>query len=102
MTDCGFVYNNATGKIYHNGVQIAPSSGSSLTFKFQDESASCDGNNTGFTLTNTPVADSVQIFLNGLLQQPGVGKDYQISGTSITFTEAPYNDDILLINYVTT
>ena len=37
------------------------------------------------TLDNTPVSDaSVMFFNNGILQTQGVGKDYTVSGTTIT------------------
>lgn len=66
----------------------------------QNESSNCDGSTTGFTLTNTPVDNSVQVFLNGLLQEKGSGKDYTQTGTSITFSVAPLTGDILLIHYI--
>ena len=66
---------------------------------FEDESANCDGVEDEFTLSNTPIANSVQVFLNGLLQQVGVGKDYTIAGTTVTFDTAPETGDILLIHY---
>jgi len=68
--------------------------------QLENKSSSCDGSTTGFTLSNTPVDNSVQVFLNGLLQEKGAGKDYTQSGTSITFSVAPETGDILLIHYV--
>ena len=58
--------------------------------------------NTGFTLANTPVAGTVQVFLNGLLQAPGSGLDYIISGTAITFTKAPHTGSDLYAHYIIT
>jgi len=66
----------------------------------EDESVNCDGNNTTFTLASTPVANSVQVFLNGLLQQAGSGKDYTLSGTTVEFVTAPDTNDILLVHYI--
>ena len=66
----------------------------------EDESANVDGIVTVFTLTNEPVANSLQVFLNGLLQQQGSGKDYTWSGTSVTFATAPLTGDILLVHYI--
>lgn len=38
------------------------------------------------TLNNTPISNaSVQLYLNGVLQEQGAGKDYTISGASITW-----------------
>lgn len=56
--------------------------------------------NTAFTVANTPIAGTVQVFLNGLLQAPG-GLDFSISGTTITFTKAPRTNSDLYIHYVT-
>ena len=67
---------------------------------FEDESANTNGSAVAFTLSSTPVTTSVQVFLNGLLQQPGSGKDYTLSGTTITFATAPASDSLLLIHYI--
>ena len=67
---------------------------------FENESANCDGEVVAFTLASAPVANSLQIFLNGLLQEEGSGKDYTVSGTTVTFAVAPEAGDILLVYYV--
>lgn len=67
----------------------------------ENESANCDGIEVAFTLSNTPVANSVQVFLNGLLQEAGSGKDYTLAGTTVTFAIAPVAGDILIIHYIT-
>jgi len=59
-----------------------------------------NSSNTEFVLANTPETGSVSVFLNGLLQQPGGGEDYTISGSTITFVAAPDTNDILLVNYI--
>ena len=66
----------------------------------ENESANCNGVTTDFTLDNTPVANSVQVFLNGLLQEEGSGKDYTLSGTTVSFATAPETGDILIIHYI--
>jgi hypothetical protein len=55
-----------------------------------------------FTHDFAAAGDAVQLYLNGLLQQPGVGKDYTyVSGTkTATFADAPKNNDIVLFCYV--
>jgi hypothetical protein len=68
--------------------------------KFEDESSNCNGVTVAFTLDSTPVTNSVQVFLNGLLQQEGPGNDYELSGTTVTFGTAPETNDLLLIYYV--
>ena len=57
------------------------------------------GSDVDYTLANTPVVDSVTVYLNGLLQQPGTGEDYIISGSTITFAEAVDASDIVLACY---
>jgi len=68
--------------------------------KVENESSDCNGVTTAFTLDNTPVDNSVQVFLNGLLQEKGGGLDYTQVGTTITFTVAPLTGDILIIHYI--
>jgi hypothetical protein len=67
--------------------------------KLENKSAECTGSQTGFTLASTPIDNSVQVFLNGLMQEKGSGKDYTQTTTSITFTVAPLAGDILVIHY---
>jgi hypothetical protein len=58
-----------------------------------------------FDITYDPVLGSVQVFLNGLLQEEGTGKDYEIGGTgnkTITFVTDPVVGDIVIIHYVRT
>ena len=57
------------------------------------------GSDVDFTLANTPAADSVTVYLNGLLQQPGTGEDYLISGSTITFAEAVDDADAVIACY---
>ena len=66
-------------------------------------SGTVNGTNVVFGLANKPVSTSVQLYLNGLMQQPGSGKDYELSGTTlqvVTFATAPEASDIVLANYV--
>lgn len=58
-----------------------------------------DGSTTVFTLANTPTAGSEMVFLNGLLQEPGAGNDYTISGATITYLTAPLSTDRLRVSY---
>jgi len=58
-----------------------------------------NGVNTTFTLANTPLANTEQVFLNGLLQEPGAGNDYTISGATITYLSAPLTGDRLRVCY---
>jgi hypothetical protein len=66
----------------------------------EDESANCNGSQVAFTLSNSPIVNSVQVFLNGLLQQEGAGKDYELAGVTVTFGTAPETNDLLIIHYI--
>lgn len=59
-----------------------------------------NGSNTTFNLANTPVAGTEQVFLNGLLQEPGAGNDYTITGGVITYLAAPVSTDRIRVNYI--
>lgn len=59
-----------------------------------------NSSNVTYTLANTPVTGTVMVFLNGLLQAPGVGLDYTISGTTITFVKAPRTNSDLYVSYI--
>jgi hypothetical protein len=63
-------------------------------------SGTINGSNTAFTLANTPISGSEQVFLNGLLQEPGAGNDYTISGGTITYLTAPISGDRLRVTYM--
>lgn len=58
-----------------------------------------NGTNAVFTLSNTPTANTEQVFLNGILQNVGAGNDYTISGNTITFAIPPIVTDVILVNY---
>jgi len=59
-----------------------------------------NGSNTVFTLANTPVAGTEQVYLNGVRQRRGAGLDYTISGNTITFVSAPQPGDSILVDYL--
>lgn len=58
---------------------------------------SIDGTNTIFTLSNSPIASTVQVFLNGVLQE--TTDDYTLSGTAVTFASAPFSGDKVKVIY---
>jgi hypothetical protein len=58
-----------------------------------------NGVNPTFTLANTPLLNTEQIFLNGLLLEPGAGNDYTISGLTITMLQIPVAGDRLKACY---
>ena len=59
-----------------------------------------DGVNTVFTLSKTPLAGTVQVFLRGLKQRKGEAYDYVIDGSTITFNNAPKAGDWLDVDYI--
>jgi hypothetical protein len=60
-----------------------------------------NGSNATFTLANTPVAGSEEVYVNGVLQNVGSGNDYTISSATITFESGaiPQTGDTVLVNY---
>lgn len=58
-----------------------------------------DDLNVTYTLANTPLVGTVRLYLNGLRQEAGDGKDYTITGTAITMAAAPATGDIILADY---
>jgi fiber protein len=58
-----------------------------------------NGANTTFTLANTPTVGTEELFLNGILLEPGAGNDYTISGATITMLAAPLTGDRLKASY---
>ncbi len=61
---------------------------------------SVNGSNTSFALANTPVTGTEHVYLNGLLQEPGAGNDYTISGATITYLTAPVTGDKIRVSYI--
>ena len=62
-------------------------------------SGTIDGTNATFAIVSTPIG-GFQLFLNGQLQDPGVGNDYTITGTAITMLPAPATGSKLRVFYV--
>jgi hypothetical protein len=58
-----------------------------------------NGSTTSFGLANTPILGTEQVYLNGVLQEPGAGNDYTISGATITYLTAPISGDRLRVVY---
>lgn len=59
-----------------------------------------NGTNTSFALANTPASGTESVFLNGILQEPGSGNDYTISGSTITYLTAPVVGDRVRVSYI--
>jgi hypothetical protein len=103
--------DNTTVEINTNALRVKPASigDTQLSATYQKQanivtretpSGLINGSNTTYTLAATPVAGSEQVFLNGILQEPGAGNDYTISGLTITMLTAPATGDRLKANYL--
>lgn len=62
-------------------------------------SGTVNGANTVFSLANTPIVGTEEVYLNGLQQEPGAGNDYTISGLTITYLTAPVSGDKIRVSY---
>ena len=63
-------------------------------------SGAINGSNTAFTLTAAPQVNSLELFVNGALQEPGAGNDYTVTGTAITMLYALSVSDKLRAYYM--
>lgn len=61
-----------------------------------------NGSNTVFTIAQTIVAGSEDVFLNGLRLADGIGYTMTYPGgvATITFAVAPATDDLIRVNYI--
>jgi fiber protein len=81
------------------GVKSGTYLGSSNIVTRETPTGLVNGANTTYTLAATPTAGTEEVFLNGILQEPGAGNDYTISGATITYLTAPATGDRLRVNY---
>jgi hypothetical protein len=99
----GAVTGNPTNCVYVNGTSGACGSGggNTVSVAFIDAatpSGLVNGINNTFTLAQAPnPASSLEIFLNGVLQE--APSDYTLSGSTLTFTDIPMADDVLVAYY---
>ena len=92
-----------TGITATNGVLAADAVSDNIIegdIQLEDETVNCDGSNVTFTLSNAPLANSLDVYLNGIRQPEGSGEAFTISGVTITFAIAPATDDDLYIRYI--
>lgn len=57
------------------------------------------GSATAYSLDNTPIVGSVQLYVNGTLQEEGSENDYTISGADITFVTVPPSGHQITASY---
>lgn len=89
-----FTFPNASGTF-----QLSGGSGTGQFADNETPSGTINSSNVTFTLAHTPApAGSLQLFLNGALQQAG-GGDYSLSTATITFNSALLTGSILIAWY---
>jgi hypothetical protein len=93
------VDNSIKVKTVTNSGLVAGGSGLYVDYIKEVPSGAVNGINTTFTLSFTPVANTDQIFLNGIYQESGVNNDYTLSGKTITYAVAPKSGSIILAVY---
>lgn len=93
----GITITNGNGSI-----TIATTAFTSSNFVTREvPTGTVNGSNATFTLANTPTAGTEEVYVNGILQNVGVGNDYTISTNTITFLTGaiPQTGDVVLVNY---
>ena len=85
-------WNNGASKLDYKNVDT--------DFIADDDLVKDDMAYDDFELSATPVANSLHLYLNGLLQEEGSGKDFTISGTTITWAVVPEASDIVIAYFV--
>ena len=95
-----FRYNATENKLeYYNGsawTLLESSASSAIT----SETFTGNGVLTAFTLATTQTTANVFVSTNGVVQRPTTA--YGVSGTTLTFTEAPANGDIIEVRKINT
>lgn len=81
---------------------ISQNGGSGGTRTEEVPSGTVNGSNDTFTLSNSPLSNTLNLFLNGLRQKSGASNDYTLSGSTITFTAGmiPQTGDSLIAQYI--
>lgn len=100
-TDTSLLYivSNATGVNQWVLVSSGSSSGTSIITN-EVPAGAIDGVNQTFSLVSAPAGNTLQLFYNGVLQEPGA--DYILSGTTITMVLPPLSGGHLRATYVVT
>jgi hypothetical protein len=84
--------------IYNGSIwqQVGASTAASTAAR-QTPSGLVNGSNVTFTVSNTPIANTLAVYLNGLFQN--LVSDYTFSGVTITFITAPSSGETILTTY---
>lgn len=94
-----FRYNTTVGAIeWYNGT-IWQSASTAFTV-IVDQQFTGTGSQTAFTLSQSATTAGVIVSINGVVQIPTLA--YSVSGTTLTFTEAPLSTDVIDVRLLTT
>ncbi len=85
----GMVRWTGTHLEVHDGTGWSTLAGTNNMVVREVPSGAINGSNVTFTLANTPLSGTLQLFLNGLLLDEGASNDYTLSGNTITMNYAP-------------
>lgn len=102
-TPTGLLKSNGTAISAASNTAAADYANASNFVTRETPSGTVNGSNVTFTLAFTPVSGTEQVFLNGILQEPGAGNDYTISGATITYLTAPIGGgtpDKIRVSYI--
>ena len=80
-----------------DGVRWIPFTPSGANTSVFGEAPTDSGDQTNFTLANTPVAGTLRLYRGGAYQQATV--DYTLSGGTITLTAVLQSGEVLLADY---
>ena len=59
-----------------------------------------NGNDTAYTLAQSVVSgEALIVTIGNVVQEPGVGKAYTAQGTTLTFSAAPANGDVITVRF---
>ena len=59
-----------------------------------------NGNDTAFSLAQSVVSgEALIVTMGNVVQEPGIGKAYTASGTTLTFSAAPANGDVITVRF---
>ncbi len=96
-----FVTAPATGDLlladYFTTASVVAQGSTSFVYD-ETPTGTVNSSNTVFTIANTPVAGTLQLFRDGQLLVGG-GADYSLSGTTVTFVTAPTTGSVLKAFY---
>ena len=92
-------FNTQVGQIeFWNGSQWSTTAGSFTVIS--ENTYTGDGTTTAFTLSQSSTTNATLVMINGVVQIPITA--YSVSGTTLTFTEAPLSTDIIAARVITT